>query len=647
MREMEPAEGGFGGSCSSAGFVDFEGVCFSYKGGDGGVAGVWALRGLDLNVQSGQFLCVLGGNGSGKSTLAKCMDAMVAPSAGRALVFGRSVADASALHFVRSNVGLVMQNPDDQMVAPIVESDVAFGPENLGVELPELAERVEQALAQVGTLELRNREVAELSGGQRQRVAIAGALAMEPAMLVLDEATSMLDPKGRADLLAACRRLHAEGMTIVMITHSMEEAALAERVAVLERGRVCMEGPSGEVLARAAELRSLGLDVPFAASLSLRLAGLGVDVGVCVRVDDLVRALEGERARRLGNAGFAGACGDVWAGVCEDGDAACGNPVGANPVGSTCTPADSAVARGGVRPCERSAAISLNDAGFRYKGASEWALRGITLKVNAGEFVGIAGRTGSGKSTLLQLIGGSLRPSEGSVELRLPDPVPDGPAQGVGGNSPANAQCQAPVGLVLQNPEHQLFAETVYDDVAFGPRNQGLPSEEVDSRVRSALSAVGLDFDALSGASPFALSGGQQRRVAIAGVLAMEPRVLVIDEPAAGLDPASRRELLSLLASLHASGITCIMASHSMDDLARMSDRVVVLDGGRVCLQGAPADVFADRSALAIVGLDVPEAQAVALRLRDAGWPLPMRLYDEESLARGIAALLEGGPYER
>ncbi len=266
-------------------FVAFEKVGFSYDGER------FVLNDLDLHIEQGQFVCILGGNGSGKSTLAKHVNALLTPDRGEAYVFGRNTRDAESTFFIRSNAGMVFQNPDDQLVASLVENDVAFGPENLGIENPELAERVKKSLAEVGLQGFGKHEVNTLSGGQKQRVAIAGALAMDPAILVLDEASAMLDPRGRAGLMRVCHELHAAGMTIVMITHFMEEAAAAERVIVIEDGRVRLDGSAREVLARADELDKLNLDVPFACRLSLELQARGVKVPVCITEEELEEAL--------------------------------------------------------------------------------------------------------------------------------------------------------------------------------------------------------------------------------------------------------------------------------------------------------------------------------------------------------------------
>ena len=259
-----------------------------------------------------------------------------------------------------------------------------------------------------------------------------------------------------------------------------------------------------------------------------------------------------------------------------------------------------------------------------------WALRGANFTLNKGEFLGICGHTGSGKSTLIQHMNGLLHPTKGAVLL-------DGHNLAEKGSQ---EYCRK-VGVVFQYPEHQLFAPTVYDDVAFGPHNMGLTDDEVNQRVKESLAQVGLDPETFNtDASPFELSGGQQRRVAFAGVLAMKPEILVLDEPAAGLDPASRANFLNLIADLHASGLTVVMVSHSMDDLARLCDRLLVLNKGRTIYQGTPAEVFSHPAELKKIGLDIPAAQRVANALKAQGVALPKELYATSTeLAQDIATL--------
>lgn len=254
--------------------ISFADVTFTYTGNDP------VLSGLSLSIEKGQFVCVLGANGSGKSTFSKLINALLVPDSGNVTVDGMDTADAENTFAIRSTAGAVFQNPDDQIVASLIENDVAFGPENLSIENPELRQRVNDALAQVGfTVDDGKRETTALSGGQKQRVAIAGVLAMHPSILIFDEATAMLDPRGRRGLMRVCKELHAQGMTVVMITHFMEEAAEADRVVVLDGGRIVLDGTPDEVLTQDSVLRTLNLDIPFTTQMSRLLQDRGIEIG--------------------------------------------------------------------------------------------------------------------------------------------------------------------------------------------------------------------------------------------------------------------------------------------------------------------------------------------------------------------------------
>lgn len=615
--------------------IECRGVSFSYDGA------VSALDGVDLNIEDGEFFCILGGNGSGKSTFAKHLNALLQPDAGTVRINGMDASDPELVYDIRSTAGMVFQNPDDQLVATLVEDDVAFGPENLGVPSAQIAQRVREALKGVGLVGFERHETHALSGGQKQRVALAGVLAMEPRVLILDEASSMLDPRGRKGLMKACRALHDRGMTIVMITHFMEEAAEADRIAVFQAGRVAMLGTPEEILTRADELAELNLDMPESCRLGMALRAKGVPVHAQVREVDMVAEVAQTYAERSG-AGTVGQSSTpqseiVGGTVSADNEDNVPEPVIEL---SHVSYSYSLSARERRRWHKRSAAegSSNKQALWGNDPSSPWALRDVSLTVRRGEFLGLAGHTGSGKSTLVQHLNGLIRPQEGSVCALGLDLS----------NKKDAAAVKAKVGVVFQYPERQLFAETVAQDVAFGPHNLGLPQDEVDRRVESSLSRVGLDLSTVGDKSPFELSGGQQRRVAFAGVLAMEPEVLVLDEPMAGLDPAARRDFLELVDRLHRDGLTVVMVSHSMDDLANCCDRIVVMNEGAVFAEGTPAQVFAHADELKSIGLGVPAAQRMALALTEAGVPLRRGgLYTVESLADELVDLLigrSGGP---
>ena len=425
-------------------------------------------------------------------------------------------------------------------------------------------------------------------------------------------------------------------MTIVMITHFMEEAAEADRVAVFRAGRVAMLGAPEEILTRADELAQLNLDMPASCCLGRALRAKGVPVCAQVREADMVAEIAQVYAERSG-ADVAGRPSASDSRVLDHESSAADGMVASEPVIeiSHLSHSYSLSARERRRWRKRSTTVGASgkQALWGNDPNSPWALRDVSLTVRRGEFLGLAGHTGSGKSTLVQHLNGLIRPQEGSVC-----------ALGLDLSSKKGAAAvKAKVGVVFQYPERQLFAETVAQDVAFGPRNLGLPQDEVVRRVATSLARVGLDLAAIGDKSPFELSGGQQRRVAFAGVLAMEPEVLVLDEPMAGLDPAARRDFLALIDRLHREGLTVVMVSHSMDDLANCCDRIVVMNEGAVFADGTPAQVFAHANELKSIGLGVPAAQRMALSLVQAGVPLRCdKLYTVEALADELAGMLLG-----
>ena len=545
-----------------------------------------ALDDVTLEVCRGERVCVLGANGSGKSTLASVICGLLAPDEGDVELAGHAVCtggvpDLAAYRDARRQLGLVFQNPDDQIVTSVVADDVAFGPENLGVPRAQISARVARELRRVAMEKYAHADPSRLSGGQRQRVCIAGALAMEPAVLVLDEPSSLLDVRGRAAIMRVMGRLAAAGATLVHVTHFMDEALAADRVVVMQHGHVALEGTPNEVFAakNAQVIEALGLEMPFEARLAVAL-------------------------RQAGAAGGA--------------IAAPGAPSDEKP--AACAPAAEPLA------------ILARDLGFSY-GPDAQALDGVSLKVPARATTAIVGQTGSGKSTLLRLLCGLEAADAGSLTV-------------CGINAATKRgrrQVRRAVGYVMQHPERQLFAQTVAEDVAFGPRNQGLSAAEVERRVAHALDLVGLADR--RDASPFELSGGQQRLAAIAGVLAMEPELLVLDEPTAGLDPRGRARLRALMADLAAHGVTLLQVTHSMEDAAR-ADHVVVLDQSHVLAAGTPAEVFcpANEPQLTAVGLGLPRPLAYACEHALDARPLTLealvaalRAQDaEEARSRGL-----------
>lgn len=553
-----------------------EQVRFQYKKRDvdgNVIATEEILKGVDLTIKKGEFIALLGRNGSGKTTFSKQLNAILRPSEGTVTVDEMGTRDAEKLYDIRQHVGMVFQNPDNQMVAANVEEEVAFGPENLGMESDTIVARVKQALEQVRMWKRRKTAPNHLSGGQKQRIAIAGILAMHPDYIVLDEPTAMLDPKGRKEVMEALQRLNQEQeMTVILITHDMEEAALASRVILLADGQMRFDGTPEKFF---------GADV--------LLAEMGMEAPLSYRVQQAM-----------------GSAANLQSGAGEKRD-----------------------------KCKIDALdifekdkdlLSLQHVSYIYSPGTAYekvALDDVSLSLGKGEIVGLAGHTGSGKSTMIQLLNGLLKPTGGTVTFEGKDIH----AKGYSGN-----YLRSRVGMVFQYPEHQMICDTVWEDVAFGPGKQGLTEEACNARVEEALRFVDLP-EKYYQASPLQLSGGQKRRVAIAGVLAMHPEYIILDEPAAGLDAAGKREIFDRIRRMsREQGIGVLLVSHSMEDLAEYADRIIVLDDGKKILDDRPAQVFAKRETLADCGLDVPETVKLADKLRANGYQIPQNVIREKEL---------------
>ncbi len=557
------------------------------------------LKRINLTVPEGQFLAVLGHNGCGKSTLAKLFNAILIPTEGTVTVDGIDTSDEDRLFDVRQTVGMVFQNPDNQLVATIVEEDVAFAPENLGVPPEEIRRRVDYALKQVDMYEFRDHAPHQLSGGQKQRIAIAGIIAMQPRCIVMDEPTAMLDPKGRREIMQTIKHLNKDkGITVILITHYMDEAAQADRVLVMDKGRVIMDDVPKKIFSRMSELRAVGLDVPQVTELAYMLREEGVDIS-----NEIIYEQE---------------CAEALAALPKKGS------LDLSGVTAKDTPEP---AYGGI--------ITVRNLTYKYSVGTPFektAVDNVNLNIEKGEFVGIIGHTGSGKSTLIQHLNGLIKPTSGEV---LVDGIE------IWGKNVNIRDIRFKVGLVFQYSEHQLFEETVAKDIAYGPRNMGLSQEEINKRVREA--AESMDILHLLDRSPFELSGGQQRRVALAGVLAMDPQVLVLDEPAAGLDPKGREKILNRIQQYHRrSGKTILLVSHSMEDIVRYANKVLVMNKAKLFCYDDTDRVFERTDELAKIGLDVPQITRMSHLLRDMGTDIGNDIYTTERAAERLLALIKG-----
>jgi energy-coupling factor transporter ATPase len=566
---------------------DLHEVWFSYPGS----RPIEALRQINLQIDPGEYIAIIGSNGSGKSTLARLLNALLLPTRGHVLVEGIPTDDSSRRHDIRRTAQMVFQRPDFQIVATTVEEDVAFGPENFGMPEEELALAVRSALETVGMWGQRSRSPHTLSAGQKQRVAIAGALAVHPRVLILDEATSMLDPAGRVAVLEILRQLHGQGATIITITHEMDEAIEADRVIVLHEGEVVLDGTPKAVFAQAGQLRRLALDVPLLADLALRLG-----LPPCLKVEEFLDVL--------------------------------GPPPGADISNSLPVP----TYRSNGRLDSIVRVQNLYHTYLRGTPLAMEALRGVDVEIVRGALTGLIGPTGSGKSTLMQHLDGLMRPQTGHVFVDGQDWAD--PALNV-------KMARQKVGLLFQQPEDQLFERYVGDDVAFGPRQMGLDRASVRQQVRAAMDAVGLPFEAFKDRLTQSLSGGEQRRAALAGVLALQPQILVADEPTAGLDPQGRTQILEIFRQLNRDGATMLIGSHRLEDIAALCDRVIALKDGRVAAEGSLHAVLSPPEKNTLYGLPgLPVARLVSA-LRAAGWPVPSNAILVGELAEALDASLQ------
>lgn len=542
--------------------------------------GVVALDHVSFSIPAGKRTCIVGANGSGKSTVASILSGLTAPDEGTVTFLGTTVVNDGQVDFeayktIRPQLGLVFQNPEDQIICSVVADDIAFGLENLQVPSDQITPLVEQQI-ELGTLtEFASENPQMLSGGQQQRVAISGALVMKPQILILDEPSAALDVVHRNNVMGLVEKLRAAGKTIVHVTHFMDEVVSADHVIALDDGRVAFEGTPEALFEQHELVECLHLKEPFAYQVAHALNNRGVVVCKSPSAERVLSELTGllaTAAQDARNSDATGSCDDATTAGCD--------------------------ATGSV---SEQAAVSVRDVTFSYQKP---VLKNISVDVQKGSHVAVIGSTGSGKSTLARLICALDTPDAGSLCVT-----------GLDTRQKQNRRkLHGIVGYAMQQPERQLFAQTVAEDVAFGPTNLGLSACDVASAVNAALELVGLSHKA--DASPFELSGGQQRLCALAGVIAMHPKVLVLDEPTSGLDPYYCSELRKIINAVLEDGCTVIELTHSMEDAAE-ADQIIVLHEGDLVFSGTPYQTFTHftEAEFQELGLGIPHALAWAQRL--------------------------------
>ncbi len=537
--------------------IEARGVWVKYRG-----ANDYALRGVSVSVSDGEVVAVIGPTGAGKTTLCKVLSGII-PNFGAydefkgdVTVDGNSTVGKHVGEISRS-CAMVFQDYESQLFRTTVELEAAFGPENLCLPREEIVRRVGRSLGLVGLVGLEKRYSFALSGGQKQRLAIASMLALQPKVLILDEATSDLDPKGKREVYAVVRRLLDEGAirSLVMVDHHLDKVAeFADRVILMESGRVVMEGGTEEVLSEVDLLRSLGLNPP-------EPAVLFYDLGL--RSKPLPMTVEEALERMPALRNFR-------------------------------KPSEEEVN-------SREPAVEVEDLWFAYPGG-DWVLRGINLTVRNGEMIGLIGQNGSGKTTLAQTIMGIFKPGRGRIRLFGKDVT-----------SQELMERALTVGYVFQNPDYQIFTKSVYDEIAYGLRARGMGEDEVRKRVEEVASMVGLS--ALLDEDPFFLPKAQRQRVAVASVLALNPKVVMLDEPSTGLSPGETRALMDLARELNKSGTTFIIITHEMWVVAEYCNRVILMSDGNVVVDAPTRKVFSMGDFIRKYEIEPPAVTEISRRL--------------------------------
>ena len=520
-----------------------------------------ALQDINLEIQDGEFVLITGPSGGGKSSFCRCLNGLIphfygGEITGKVEVDGLDTMKHSTKELA-TTVGMVFQDPENQLVAMDVEREIAFGLENLGFPRELMARRVEEALDTVGIASLRHRTVNELSGGEKQRVAIASVLALYPHILVLDEPTSELDPKGAEEVLNVAERLNDElGITVILIEHRLDRVVQhVDRMIVLDNGLIVSDGTPQSTLSDG-EVSKRGVGVPPIIKLVQGLRDKGISI------DDTpltVKAGRATLARVFQHRVIPG-----W-GAERSEEAAKNLALQAKVANDSQS--------GHARPL-----IEVRGLYHVYPGEVV-ALKNISLKMHEGEFVAIMGRNASGKTTLVKHFNGLLKPIKGDVIV-----------DGVNTKEASCAELAKKIGYVFQNPNDHLFADSVEQEIAFSLRNLEFESGEMEPMTEQVLERFGLTQ--YRHHYPRSLSGGEKQRVALASILVALPKIIILDEPTRGMDYKLKAELMSFLDNYRKDGGVVILVTQDVETVAEYGDRVVLLSEGRIVVDGAKRDLL-------------------------------------------------------
>ena len=549
--------------------ITIDNLSYAYPPAQPSAEPEWVLDGIDLEVASGEFVAIMGATGGGKTTLCLALNGIVPHSTGGIIGGNVIVSDLNtkrcSVAELAQHVGLVFQEPETQLFNMTVETEIAFGLENLGLPRADMDKRISWALSLVKMSAFRQRAPFQLSGGQKQRVAIAAMLAMQPKILVLDEPTANLDPVGKREVFTAVQTLRCQlDMTIIMVSHESEQIAnFADRVVVLDKGRVAMNDSPTAVFPQVSRLQQIGLVVPQISEAAQRLNQQhGTNYGF-VRLEDVMWT--------SGGAEEQGSKGELR---------------------NTQYP---------IPNTDQPPAIQIHDLHFGYD-PTNLVLNGISAEIGTGEMVALIGQNGSGKTTLAKQVNGLLRPLRGSIHLFGQDST----SQSVG-------ELARTVGYVFQNPDHQIFSPTVREELAVGPRNLGLPEDEIERRVNEAL--LRFHLQPYADKQPALLSFGLRRKVSVAAVVAMETAVLILDEPTTGLDWRSTQELMAILHDLQTNGRTMLIITHDMRLVADYVPRCLLLQNGRLLADSSTRTLFQQTDLLRQAQIEPPQIVQLAHHL--------------------------------
>jgi len=569
-----------------------------------------ALKNISLDVREGEIVLITGPSGAGKTTLIRCINGLI-PHFFRGKMKGDVIVDGvntreTTVAYLSSKIGTVFQDPSELLISPTVEDEIAFGLENFGYPVDEIERRIEKYIKLARLEKHRNRNPHTLSGGEQQSCVLASVLAVEPNILLLDEPTSNLDPIGSRMFFNLFAQLaKEERKTIVIVEHKLEELLpVADRLVVLYNGEIILNGNPQHLLTDAKKMYEMGLKVPDVTLLFSELREKGLDVKeIPMTVEDayniLIKMIESKRIHPA-----KGEHTSIYEKKTRKEAMAIGD-------------------RG--EKAEHKPVIIVRDLWHVYPGGIE-ALRGVSLEIYPGEFIVILGQNGSGKTTLVKHFNGLLKPTRGEVIV-----------YGMDTKTASIAELAKKVGYVFQNPDHQIFSRTVREEIAFGPKNLKLSEEEINERVAEA--ARILKIEEYLDENPFNLSWGLRQRVAIASILSMKPEVLIVDEPTTGQDHKTGREIMEILRQLNEKGITVIVITHDMKLAAEYAQRAIVMNEGRILLDGNIRYVFSEIEVLREAYLMPPQITQLALKLRKYGVPVALRIEELVQFLNNIGVM--------